>query len=336
MKKLKVAVLMGGPSAEHEVSLKSGAEVLANLDPQKYSVLPVRIDRRGYWLVGINKSKPLTEAEALLALQNSRVDVAFLAMHGEYGEDGTVQHVLGTAGIPFTGARSLPSALAMNKPISTQVLKSHGLIIPEFVTVHSLDWHKNAPGIVRAAVKKIGLPLVVKPSRCGSSVGVSIIRKLDDFKFTGIFKAVDLALSFGKEVMIQRCVMGREFTCGVLESSGSSYPLLPTEIKPIKGDFFDYASKYSESGAEEITPPKRLPKEIIKRIQETALTAHRALGVTGLSRTDMILGHDKELYVLEVNTLPGLTSTSLLPKAALASGMEFPKLLDAIIESALV
>ena len=271
----------------------------------------------------------------MLALQRDKVDLAFLAMHGEYGEDGTVQHILNAAAIPFIGSESLPSALAMNKPVSAQILKYHGLTVPEFISVHYLDWNKNPLHIARAAVIKIGIPLVIKPSSRGSSVGVSIIRKLDSLQLTEIRNAVDLALSFGKEAMIQRCVTGREFTCGVLEQNGVPSPLLPTEIKPIKGDFFDYASKYSESGAEEITPPQRLSKEMIKKIQDTALSAHRALGSRGLSRTDMIWGHDMELYVLEVNTLPGLTATSLLPKAALASGIEFPKLLDLIIESAL-
>ncbi|HEY4523804.1 MAG TPA: D-alanine--D-alanine ligase [Candidatus Paceibacterota bacterium] len=336
MKKLKVAVLMGGPSSEHEVSLHSGEEVLKNLDKNKYNVLPVTIDKRGFWLFTGPKSQPLSEPEGILMLQRNNVDVAFIAMHGEYGEDGTVQYILRAGDIPFTGSHTLQSALAMNKAVSASILKNHGLMTPEFVTVHSTQWHKNPATIVREAVSKIGLPLVVKPSNRGSSVGVNLIRELDNLKFTKVIQAVDHALSFGQEAMIQKYITGRELTCAILEHGGVPQPILPTEIKPAKNDFFDYSSKYAESGAEEITPPELMSKDMIKNIQETALTAHKALGCRGLSRTDMILGHDKNLYVLEVNTLPGLTSTSLLPKAALASGINFPKLLDIIIDSALV
>lgn len=324
---------MGGPSSEHEVSLETGREVLENLDAEKYCATPVVIDKRGLWLFPGNKSQPLSEPEGLLNLRREKIDLAFIAMHGEYGEDGTVQSLLTAAGIPHTGSNTLPSALAMHKPLSSRALKDAGLNIPDFKVVHYLSWSKKSGEIVKQVLQEIGLPAVVKPASRGSSVGLTLVREFGDLRLTPLRAAIDHAFGFGKDVVIQKYISGKELACGVIEYNGRPSAMLPTEIIPLMSDIFDYASKYSESGAEEITPPQNMDKATVQKIQTTAIMAHQILGCTHYSRTDMILGHDKKLYVLEVNSLPGLTRASLLPKAALASGIKFPKLLDLIVEN---
>ena len=334
--KIKLAVLMGGPSGEHEVSLLSGRQVTENLDDKKYEVLPVLIDRRGLWLIGNGDSQPLPEPEALLTLTRAGVRVAFIAMHGEYGEDGTVQRLLKAAEISFTGSGALSSALAMHKPLASRVMKEYGLNVPDFLEVHYLDWNKRLGEITKEADKKLGFPMIVKPARSGSSVGLTFVGDSGDLRFTPLKSAVDHALSYGRDVIIQKFVSGREATCAVLEKNGEATALEPTEIIPAKSGLFDYRAKYSDGGAQEITPPKNIGRADQREIQKITLTAHKLLGCSGLSRTDVIVGHDKKIYVLETNTIPGLTAQSLLPKAALASGIKFPKLLDIIIESAAV
>lgn len=331
-RKKLIAVLMGGPSAEHEVSLASGKMVLKNLDAKKYSVEPVLIDKRGYWLFKGKKTQPLSEPEAALQLRHKKIGLAFLALHGEYGEDGTIQGLLSAAGIPFTGSGSLSSALAMNKSFSLRLLHDRGLAVPDFITVNSLDWHKRPRELISVIINSIGLPAVVKPNARGSSIGVSLVKEIGDIE-KSLIKAVDFAFGFDRDVMVQRFIAGREITCGVLDIGGKLTALQPTEIIPVKGEIFDYRSKYTKNWAHEITPPRNMRKQSVAAIQNTALEVHKILGCSGMSRTDMIAGDDGVLYVLELNTIPGLTENSLLPKAAKASGIPFSKMLDHIIES---
>ena len=333
--KKKIAVLMGGPSSEHEVSLKSGAEVLRNLNAKKYQVIPITVDKRGLWLIKGPKAQPVSEPEAILQLQRERVGLVFVAMHGQYGEDGTVQAILHKAGLPFTGSRALSSALAMNKNLASRHLREYGFNVPEYEVIHVHDWNRGGGVVIRSIAKKFGFPVVVKPVHHGSSVGVSIVREPGDLRFSKLRRAMDLAFTFDKHVMAQKFIQGREVTCAVLEYRGTPTALLPTEIIPVKSEFFDYAAKYTKGGSREVTPPKNMRKELVLKIQRAAERAHALLGCSGYSRTDMILGNEGVLYFLETNTLPGLTQESLLPGAALASGIKFPKLLDLIIDSAL-
>lgn len=304
--RIRVAVLMGGPSAEHEISLKTGRQVLDNLDRKKYVARGIKISKTGKWPVSPAKIK-------------KEFDVAFVAMHGEYGEDGQAQKLLDKHGIKYTGSGARASALGMDKAKSAKIFRKAGLRVPEFVL---LTDNFNFTFRLR-------FPVVVKPNDRGSSVGVSIVERFHD-----LVHALRLASRFSPLVMVQEFIPGREVTCGILEIDGKPAALPPTEIIPRSSKFFDYSAKYLAGASSEITPPK-LPKQMIKKIQETALKAHKAIGARGFSRTDMILGKDGKIYVLEINTIPGLTETSLLPQEAKAAGIGFSQLLDGIIASAL-
>ncbi len=304
MKKINLAVLMGGVSSEYEVSLSTGQNVLECLNKEKYNVKPIVISKKGDWLVD-GKEKTIDEAL-------KGIDVVFNALHGEYGEDGRIQGLLDCFGVSYTGSGVLASALGMDKIKSYELFRLHGLTVPEGVTLKKF--------------KKC----VVKPSCLGSSVGISIVDSKKDLK-----KAVDKASKLCKEVIIEKYIDGREMTCGIVENTkGQKLFALPvTEIIPPDGRFFDYKVKYDGS-TQEITPA-RIDKKLAQKIQEQSIKAHQILGCRGYSRVDFILRDRKTPYILEVNTLPGLTSESLLPKAAKEAGIEFPELLDIIINNAI-
>ena len=274
--------------------------VLKNLDKEKYVARAVKVSKSGKWPISFEKLK-------------KDFDVVFIAMHGEYGEDGTLQSILDENGILYTGSGVAASRLGMDKIASQKVFKKAGLLVP------------GDPK---------GFPAVVKPADRGSSVGVSIARN-----FLELDSAVKTALNQSRRIMVQEYIAGRELTCGVLEIKRKLTPLLPTEIIP-KSKFFDYVAKYKKGGSQEITPPN-LPPAVIKKIQQAAIKAHQAIGANGYSRSDFILAMPNaknqvpKIYILEINTLPGMTETSLLPQEAKAVGISFPQLLDRIIEAAL-
>ena len=301
---------MGGPSAEHDISLKTAEMVIRHLNKDKFTHIPVKIGRDGSW--------PMTIPEL-----KEKADIAFIAMHGNYGEDGQIQATLATYGIRYTGSDPVASAISMDKEKSMRILKNRKIHVPDHYSVNKKDSllkFKNT--------KKMRMPVVIKPSGSGSSMGVSII---NDWKDLG--KALGEAFRFSDSALIQKYITGKEVTCGVLHVNGTAIPLMPTEILPGKEQHFGYESKYAVGGSQELTPPN-LPKEIIKLIQLTALDAHRAIGCSGMSRTDMIIDKDNRINVLEINTIPGLTETSLLPKGANAIGIRFPEILEHIINSA--
>lgn len=316
--KKRVAVLMGGPSRKHEVSLKSGKKVVEHLHKEKYEAMPILISKSGHW-----------EHEAKHLANN--VDVVFIAMHGSYGEDGTVQSILDAEGIPYTGSSAPVSALAMNKFISGELFRRNGLAVPLSFFVHKKEWKENRDGIFAQMKHYLSFPFVVKPNNQGSSVGVHVARNWDEF-----MEAMYDVFSVSESAVIQTFIHGMEVSCGVLDFgwSGSEYALMPTEIVPHSSHFFNYDAKYAEGGSEEITPA-RVQDYVLRDIQRTAISAHKAIGAKGFSRTDMIVDPRGMIFVLEINTIPGLTEQSLLPKAALAGGITFPDLLDRIIASAL-
>ena len=343
-KKIRVAVLMGGPSSEHGVSLRTGQKIIQTLDQHKYLIQPVVVTKAREWLLPPLKNflspatkntdtstslVPQKENLALRAIKTWGIDVVFIAMHGEFGEDGTVQGLLETIGIPYTGSGVLASALGMDKSRSLAIFRDAGLKVADFFVVKKNEWPKTRDKIVGRAEAEFGLPLVIKPVDRGSSVGITIAKSGEE-----ILSGVKGAFDYSNTVMLQRYTPGTEVTCGVIEIENKAVPLQPTQIIPKERKFFDYFSKYTAGATEEITPP-RLPKKVIELIKKTALETHRLLGCSGMSRTDMIFGDDQKLYVLEINTIPGLTETSLLPQAAEAVGISFPKLLDLIIESGL-
>lgn len=306
--KLKVALLMGGPFRGHDVSLASGEAVAGALDPDKYEVFPVVITRTGKWPMSIEDV-------------SANADIAFIALHGEYGEGGTVQEMLSEIGIPYTGSDVLSSALAMNKILSSRLFSSHGIQIPRFISAHRHEKKLDS-------FEHFGYPVVVKPADRGSSSGLSIVRTPEE-----LYVALQKVFYITRDAIIQEYIPGHEVTCSVIDDGiGDAFPLPVIEIIPKAGGVFDYHAKYTPGAADEITPA-RLSEAGTQLIQEAAVLVHKAVGASGMSRTDMIIGDDGELYVLEVNTIPDMASTSLLPKAAKAHGLSLEDLFDRIIEA---
>lgn len=349
-RKTRVAVLMGGPSPEREVSLKSGMQVIRALDPTRYDVLPVEITREGQWLprpellrLGGPEASPgpagvsvparaegrLTPCPIDKVVGDGAVDVAFIALHGPYGEDGTVQGLLELLGIPYTGSGVLASALAMDKLRSRQVLQATGVPVPAYVVVDGGAWPGIQGEIAARVVRDLGYPCVVKPNALGSSIGVTIVQAED-----ALSGAVEQALGYGSVVLIEEYLRGTELTCAILEDpeTGVARALPLIEIVP-KREFFTYEAKYEPGASEEIIPA-RVPAALTRRAEQVALRAHRALGCVGFSRVDLFLV-DGNVIVLELNTIPGLTAGSLMPLAARAANIEFSELLSRMIASAL-
>jgi D-alanine-D-alanine ligase len=293
----KIGVIAGGVSAEREVSLKSGEAVFRALK------------QKGYNAVFIDADSRLPEV-----LRRESIEIAFLVLHGGWGEDGSVQGMLEVMGIPYTGSGVLASAVAMDKVVSKKLFMAEGLKIPPFMVTTAEKPDK--PGF--------SLPWVVKPAKEGSSVGVSIVEEEEDF-----IKRVNEAARFGKRVIVEKYIKAKEIHVGILGEE----VLGAVEVRP-KRRFYDYTAKYTPGETEYILPPE-LDQEIYEEVKTTALRAHLALGCTGATRVDLLVTENAEVYVLEVNTIPGMTETSLLPKIAKLAGYDFPSLIEAILEDAL-
>ncbi|KPK24401.1 MAG: D-alanine--D-alanine ligase [Desulfobacterales bacterium SG8_35_2] len=306
-KKLRLALLAGGKSGEREVSLKGAEEVAKALDDRKYDV---------------KRYDPATDL-AKLAAEADSLDVAFILLHGPFGEDGTVQGFLDLLSIPYQGSGVLGSAIAMDKNLSKILYRNAGLKVPEWYMASKEDI--NNPSKI---LGQLGLPLVIKPASQGSSLGMTIARSQDD-----ISEGLQKAFNIDRQVMVEEFIAGREITGGVI--GNQELTALPL-VEIIPGDayeFFDYEAKYQPGASQEICPAD-LEEAITIRAQNYALAAHRALQLRGYSRTDMIVSGD-DIYVLETNTIPGMTPTSLLPQGAAAAGLDFSALLDRLIELAL-
>lgn len=304
MEKKTIALIFGGISSEREVSLNSGKQVYDALDKDRYDILTY---------------DPKTDILRLVT-DAGKIDCALIILHGPYGEDGTVQGLLDLLDIPYQGAGVLGSAVAMNKPLSKHLYERAGLVVPPYVLVR-----RGESVVVDRVVTQLGLPLVVKPVETGSSVGMSLVRT--DSSLTG---AVEKALAFGATAMIEAYITGTEITCGVL---GNQHPEALPLIEIIPGEnheFFDYEAKYQPGATKEICPA-RIDAQLTQRAQACAITAHNALYCQGYSRTDMIL-RDNNFFILETNTIPGMTGTSLFPQSAQAAGISFGRLLDRLIE----
>lgn len=341
-KKIKVAVLMGGKSPEHEISVLSGQQVVNNLDKKKYEILPVVISKDGTkWqltsvesILSLENPIGLKGTNTEIVIQNKRnlpggsissekgIDVVFIAIHGPFGEDGTVQGILEASGIPYTGSGILASSIGMDKAMFRKIMIAERITIPKYVVV---DKNDKANYIFKTLGNP---PYFVKPVDQGSSVGSSLVRTKKELPMAlkNAFKYSDLAL-------VDEYIKGLEVTCAVI---GNEKPVaLPvTEIHPLKGEFFDYKSKYTESGAKEITPA-RISMSLTKKIQHLSIDVYKAIGCKNFGRVDFIIKDGKTPVVLEINTIPGLTTESLLPKAAKAAGISYPDLLDKIIVYAL-
>ena len=295
----KIGVLLGGLSSEREISLRTGEAVLAALRKRGHDAHPIYVDH-----------------DLDVALRQERIEVAFVALHGRWGEDGSVQGMLEMLGIPYTGSDVLASALAMHKGKSKELFRLHNLPTPAYYTLHAGDNPHAAHG-------DFGYPCVVKPIREGSSVGVAICHAPDE-----LAPAVERALCFDDELLVERFIAGREVSVAVLDDRA----LGAVEIAPRAG-FYDYANKYTRGATDYFVPP-RISPERYRGVLAQAVRAHAALGCRGATRVDMIVSDSGNEFVLEVNTVPGLTPTSLLPKIADAAGISFGELCEHMLAGA--
>ena len=314
MSKLRVTVLCGGPSSEREVSLRSGRQILGFLNPEKYESRILELSNEPDLIY--------------LSLQDAKVstDIAFIALHGRFGEDGKIQAMLDSLRIPYTGSGVMASALGMNKMKSMDIARLAGIRVPTFFSIPDLFPLPLAEQTIQGS---FGYPCVVKPNESGSSLGVTIVRDS-----TGLGLALQKAFIEDRAVIIQRYIAGRELTCGVLGNSheGTLTALPPIEIIPGQ-TFFDYEAKYQSANTREICPAE-IPDELEKEVQDASKKIHELLSCGGLTRSDFIYGDDSKLYLLEINTIPGMTEASLCPKEAKALGWSFGEFLDQIIDLA--
>jgi D-alanine-D-alanine ligase len=321
MPRLRVAVLAGGRSSEHEISLASARSVLESLDPDQYDVVTVAIGRDGRWELGsgegtVAETLPVPAASAPATLGS--VDVVLPILHGPFGEDGTVQGLLELAGVPYVGAGVAASALCMDKDLFKKVLRDSGIPVARHVALRPGDDVENP----------FGYPCFVKPARLGSSVGIS---KVHDEGELG--PAVELAFRHDEKVLIEELIDGIEVEVGVL---GNFEPVasLPGQIVPLGHEWYDYASKYDEGGMDLLVPPD-LPGDVLERVQTTAVEAFRVTECEGMARADCFVVEGGRVVVNELNTIPGFTATSVYAKLFEASGIPYQELLRRLIDLAL-
>ncbi|MFI5059648.1 MAG: D-alanine--D-alanine ligase family protein [Candidatus Acidiferrales bacterium] len=346
-KRLRVGVLFGGRSGEHEVSLASAASVIRGLDPDKYEAVPIGITKEGHWLIGAGAQKMLPEVlkggqrvmmtadptdAALVKLDGSgggtRLDVVFPVMHGTYGEDGTIQGLLDLAGLPFVGAGVLGSAIAMDKDVAKRLLQAAKIPVVPWVAVPRAEWEKNPAEVLQIIESKFQYPVFVKPATLGSSVGMTKVHSHDE-----LAPALNFAAEFAQKILVERAMVAREIEVSVLGNSDPQASV-PGEIVPHR-EFYDYAAKYLEEGTQLLIPAK-LKRAQVKKFQKLAVDAFRALELSGMARVDFFLEKEGgKIFLNEVNTIPGFTSISMYPKLWEASGIPFRDLIDKLIELAL-
>jgi D-alanine-D-alanine ligase len=346
-KRLRVGILFGGRSGEHEVSLASAASVIRGLDPDKYEAVPIGITKEGHWLVGSAAQKLLPEVlkggqrvmmtadptdAALIPLDRSgggqRVDVVFPVMHGTYGEDGTIQGLLDLAGLPFVGAGVLGSAIGMDKDVAKRLLQVAKIPVVPWIAVQRANWERHPKETQATLEKKFKYPMFVKPATLGSSVGMTKVHSRAE-----LAPALNLAAEFAMKILVEKCIVGREIEVSVLGNHDPKASI-PGEIVPHR-EFYDYAAKYLEEGSQILIPAKLKPAQV-KAIQNYAVEAFRDLELSGMARVDFFVEKKAgRIYLNEVNTIPGFTSISMYPKMWEASGIPFRQLIDKLIELAL-
>jgi D-alanine-D-alanine ligase len=326
--KTRVAVLMGGRSSEHEISVTSARSVIEALDPDRYEVRQIEIGRDGRWELprAPQTSLPGGEKHLPIPTKNGKpeplgeVDVVFPVLHGPFGEDGTVQGLLELAGVAYVGSGVTASALCMDKDLFKSVMRDKGVPVARSATVRRWDRGK--------VESPFGFPVVVKPARLGSSVGISIVREPDELQ-----PAVDLAFEHDEKILLEEFLDGIEVECSVL---GNEKPIasLPGEIVPLASDWYDYSAKYDEGGME-LVIPARISLEASERVQELAVASFLAADCEGMARADFFVRDGDDVVVNELNTIPGFTATSVYSKLFEASGIGYSELLDRLVELAL-
>lgn len=306
-KKLRVAVLFGGKSAEHEVSLQSAKNVIASLDPEKYEVVEILIDKEGNW------DKSLLE----------EIDVVFPVLHGPFGEDGSMQGFLKILNLPFVGPGVLGSAVAMDKDVAKRLLRDAGLPVGKFVVVQ-----RNDSIAFDKLRQKLGMPFFVKPANLGSSVGVAKVHTEEEFK-----KAVEEAFQFDTKIIVEEFIEGREIECSVLGNEDPKASV-PGEVAAIH-EFYDYDAKYIDEKGADLKIPADLSGDLVEEMQELAVRTFKVLCLEGMARIDFFLTKENKFYVNEANTIPGFTNISMYPKLWEASGLEYVDLVDRLIQLAM-
>lgn len=350
MGKLRVGILFGGKSAEHEVSLQSAKNVFAAMDKNKYEVILLGIDKQGAWYY-YDQAQFLAEADyssqvqpgsgnyrvavlpggsegQILAMDTGKVyqlDVIFPILHGTFGEDGTVQGLLKLMNIPFVGPSVLGSAVGMDKDVMKRLFRDAGIPLGKFLVYQR---HQEQEMDFSKIVEELGLPLFIKPANAGSSVGVSKVRNEEEFK-----QAVAEAFIFDHKILLEECIVGREIECAVLGNEEPKASIIGEIVA--QQDFYSYKAKYLDEKGAILHIPAVIPEELVKGIQEVAVRVFQTLCCEGLSRVDMFLTKDNQVLVNEINTIPGFTKISMYPKLWEISGIPYSTLIDELIELAL-
>jgi len=345
--KVRIAVLYGGMSAEHEVSVVSARSVLAAIDRDKYDVLPIAITKSGEWLLPDKAPNELKAAEGSLpevgggqavvlrdggqllasrAHQEAPVDVVFVLLHGPGGEDGTVQGLLETLGVPYVGAGVAASALGMDKSLQKPVFANAGIPVTPWVAITEAEFDRDPQAAVRRARDAIGLPAFTKPANLGSSVGVSKCRTVEELQ-----RGIESAFSHDHAILVEQAIDGRELECAVLGNDEPDASIVG-EVVPAH-EFYDYEAKYLVEGSK-LVIPAQIPDEISEQIRRYAVQAFKAIGCAGMARVDFFL-QGSSILLNEINTIPGFTPISMYPKLWEASGIPYAKLIDRLIELAL-
>lgn len=342
--KIKVGILFGGKSAEHEISLRSAKNVIEALDKNKYEPVLIGIDKNGQWLyneqtslilhadniekISLNTDSEsvslIPQSEGQLSGTNQKIDVVFPILHGPMGEDGTIQGLLKLANIPFVGAGVLGSAVGMDKDIMKRLLRDAGLPIGKYVTLRS---HQKRPSFDRI-IAQLGVPCFVKPANLGSSVGINRVDNEDDYN-----KALDEAFSFDHKIIIEEFIEGREIECAVLGNENPKASI-PGEIS-FTHSFYSYEAKYLDDQGYKIDIPADISEEQNKAVQKMAVDTFQTLECEGFARVDVFLTKDDKLLVNEINTIPGFTQISMYPKLWEASGIAYSDLIDQLLQLAI-
>jgi len=352
--KLRVGIIFGGRSGEHEVSLQSAKNVISALDRKKYEVVLIGIDKEGGWylqsdaqfllkgkdqkLIQLNKSEdevgllPMPREANLISLTGKRkigqLDVIFPVLHGPYGEDGTIQGLLEMANIPYVGAGVLGSSLSMDKDVMKRLLREAGISIAKFLTFEREDYEKGEITFARVS-KEVGSPFFVKPANLGSSVGITKVKKKSKFR-----SALKEAFSYDNKILIEENIEGREIECSVL---GNEDPIasVPGEIIP-RHEFYSYEAKYVDEKGAALDIPAKISQKLKNKVQRLALLAFKVLCCSGMARVDFFIRKVTEEVILsEINTIPGFTKISMYPKLWEASGISYQELIDRLIQLAI-
>lgn len=352
MAKIRVGLIYGGRSGEHEVSVLSANSVMSAIDREKYEILPIGITKEGQWVPGQSPA-PLVESKELqvrmlgngneneqitlasnhkqgeiLSGIHEKVDIIFPVMHGPFGEDGTIQGLLELAGIPYVGGGVLASAVGMDKALMKAVFKQNGLPVGDYLVYLRKEWRANPDRVAGEIELQLGYPCFIKPANLGSSVGISKAHNRDELK-----RALDLAGEYDRKIVVEKMLTGKEIECGVL---GNDEPLasVPGEIIPCT-EFYDYEAKYILNDSKLIIPAQLAP-DLTQKVQDLAIRSFKAIDCAGLARVDFFADTDKnEIYVNEINTIPGFTKISMYPKMWEATGVGYAELIDRLLQLAI-